>query len=198
MAGLRLACRNPRAQQFHPLNLAANVPSRTRRREMATGRECDCGPQPPAGSSQHGFRPCRSFWRKSRPGSACGVNGKSPASSLAIASTISSAPLAISRSCNSPAVISGIDGDTFGQRHRPGIEPRIHLHHHHAGLRVTCHDRPLDRRSAAPARQQRGMTIVRAKPRAIQNGLRQQKAVGDHNSNIGVQRLERLNIIRRL
>ena len=54
---------------------------------------------------------------------------------------------------------------------RSGVEAFIHLHDHHAGLLVARHDRPLDRRGAAPARQERGVAVVGAEPRAVEDRL---------------------------
>ena len=90
------------------------------------------------------------------------------------------------------------DLDFAGQRHGAGIEALVHLHHHHAGLFVAGHDRPLDRRRAAPARQQRGMAVVAAKPRSVQNLLRQQQAVGDDDRDVGIERAKALPLGRLL
>ena len=55
---------------------------------------------------------------------------------------------------------------------------------HHAGLRIACHDRALDRRGAAPARQQRAVQIEAAQPRRIQDRFRQDQPVGDDDRRI--------------
>ena len=65
----------------------------------------------------------------------------------------------------------------LAQQHRAGIEALLHLHHHHAGLPVAGHDRPLDGRSTPPARQQRGMAVPGAEPRSLEHRLRQQQPV---------------------
>ena len=59
------------------------------------------------------------------------------------------------------------------EQHRAGIEPGFHLHDRHAGNRVAGHDRALDRRRTAPARQQRGMDVDASLPRRIEDRLRQ-------------------------
>ena len=82
----------------------------------------------------------------------------------------------------------GRDGDAGCHGHGPGVEPFVHLHHHHAGFCVTGHDRALDGRSPPPARQKRGVTVETAKPCAFQNGLRKKKPVSDHNGGIGFKR----------
>ena len=58
--------------------------------------------------------------------------------------------------------------------------------------------RPLDRRRPTPARQKRSVTIECAKLRTIQNGLRQQKTIGNNNSRIRLQRFEGFNLVCRL
>ena len=73
------------------------------------------------------------------------------------------------------------------QQHRPGVEPVIHLHDGHAGHRVAGQDRPLDRRSAAPARQQRSMNVHAAHLRRVEDRLGQDQAVGRDHRDIGVQ-----------
>ena len=60
-----------------------------------------------------------------------------------------------------------LDSDTLGQGNRTGIEAFVHLHDHHAGLRVPCHDSTLDRRSPAPARQQRRMAVEGTEARSF-------------------------------
>ncbi len=86
------------------------------------------------------------------------------------------------------------DRDARGQRHRPGIEPDIHLHDHHAGLGIARHDRPLDGRGAAPARQQRGMAVIAAQPRPFEDRLRQQQAVSHDHCHIGIERAKGFTI----
>ena len=56
-------------------------------------------------------------------------------------------------------------------QHRPGIEPCLHLHDRHAGHLVAGEDRALDRRRAAPARQQRGVDVEAAQPRRVEDRL---------------------------
>ncbi len=85
-------------------------------------------------------------------------------------------------------------------RHRDiaGVEADIHLHHHHAALGVARHDGAVDRSGAAPARQQRGVQVEAAERRRIENGLRQDHAIGDDDGRIGVVRAEFLERFRRL
>ena len=73
----------------------------------------------------------------------------------------------------------------------PGVEPFLHLHHHHAGLVVAGHDGALDRRRAAPARQQRGVEVEAAERKGIQNRLRQDQPVSDHDGGVGAMRAYR-------
>ena len=44
----------------------------------------------------------------------------------------------------------------------------------------------LDRRRAAPARQQRGVEIEAAEPRRLEDRLRQDQSIGDDDRDIGV------------
>jgi len=45
--------------------------------------------------------------------------------------------------------------DPLAHRHRSGIEPGLHLHHHDAGFGIAGHDCPGNWRSPAPPRQKR-------------------------------------------
>ena len=83
------------------------------------------------------------------------------------------------------------DRDALGHRYVAGVEPGIHLHHHHADVGIARHDGAIDRRGAAPARQQRGVQIETTEPRRIENGLRQDHAIGDHHGRIGAMGAKR-------
>jgi len=76
----------------------------------------------------------------------------------------------------------------LGHRHIAGIEAGIHLHHHHAGFGIACHDGAADRRGAAPARQQRGMQVEAAKRWRIENDLGQDHAIGDDHGRLRMVR----------
>ncbi|CAB4862601.1 unannotated protein [freshwater metagenome] len=58
-----------------------------------------------------------------------------------------------------PEGVVGADRLDRAQADRTTVEPLGQPHDRHAGLRVARHDRPLDRRGAAPARQQRRMHV---------------------------------------
>jgi hypothetical protein len=90
----------------------------------------------------------------------------------------------------SPISTSRVSGDGAG------VEPLVHLHHHHAGLFIAGHDRPLDRRGTAPARQQRGVAVVAAVAGAVEDRFRQQQAVGDDDGDIGLVGGETLALLR--
>ena len=80
--------------------------------------------------------------------------------------------------------------ESFLQEDRTGIEPFVHLHDRDPGLSVAGQQRPLDRRRAAPARQQRGVHIETAEPRRCQDRPRQNQTIrGDHRG-IGAERSE--------
>ena len=100
--------------------------------------------------------------------SAC-VSCSAPRSSAAIARTIRSAPSGASASCRSAAVMRVRDRQPLGHRDVAGVEAVVHLHHHHAGLGIAGHDGAVDRRGAAPARQQRGVQVEAAERRRIEN-----------------------------
>ena len=57
--------------------------------------------------------------------------------------------------------------------------------------RVAGLDRALDRRRAAPARQQRGMDVQAAQARQLEHPLRQDQAVGRDDHHVGPRRLQR-------
>ncbi len=119
-----------------------------------------------------------------RPLAPAGVSGSSPASSLAMASVISTLRPGISRSCNSPAVIGLVDRNRLRESHGTVSSPIVHFHHHHTGLTVAGHDRPLDRRpppaSAAGARHGR----YSSRSGSREYFLRQQQPVGDDDRHV--------------
>ena len=53
-----------------------------------------------------------------------------------------------------------------------------------AGLRIAGEHRALDRRRAAPARQQRCVNVDAAEPRSLQHRLRQDQSIGDDDHEI--------------
>jgi hypothetical protein len=78
-----------------------------------------------------------------------------------------------------------VDGDGAGQQHGTGIETGFHAHDGDAGLRVSSLDGAMDRRRAAPARQQRGVDVDAAAARQVEHGLRQDEAVSGHHHELG-------------
>ena len=82
------------------------------------------------------------------------------------------------------------DRQPFGHRDVAGVEADIHLHHHHAALGIAGHDGAVDRGGATPARQQRSMQIETAIARRVENGLRQNHAIGDDDSIVRIMRAE--------
>ena len=86
-------------------------------------------------------------------------------------------------------------------QHRPGVEPGVHLHHGDAGLGVAGLDGAVDRRGAAPARQQRAVDIQAAQAgpaigvrrlHGVKHPLRQDQPVSGHHQHIELRRLQRL------
>jgi hypothetical protein len=69
---------------------------------------------------------------------------------------------------------------------RPGVEALLHLHDRHAGLAIAGQHRALDRRRAAPARQQRGVDVDAAEPRDLEDLPRQDPPVGGDHDDVEV------------
>ena len=91
--------------------------------------------------------------------SSCGVGATLPPARPASVSTRSSAPSRARRASSSGVRSRGPIGDERWSRIGPGVHPLVEEHRGHAGLRVAGEDRPLDRRRAAVARQQRGVDV---------------------------------------
>ena len=85
--------------------------------------------------------------------------------------------------------VVGMNVHPFAEQDRTLVQPFAHLHDLDAGLAVAGHDGALDRRGAAPARQQRGVDVDAAEPRRLENGLGQDQAIGDDDGDIGVIRV---------
>ncbi len=81
----------------------------------------------------------------------------------------------------------GPDGAGFLQQYRTGIETFIHFHDGDAGFRIARHNRPLDRRRPAPARQERDMNIDATLFGSFQHRCGQDQPIGDHHGDIGAQ-----------
>ena len=77
-----------------------------------------------------------------------------------------------------------------GKQYRPGIQSGFHLHDAHAAFGVTSQNGALDRRRAAPARQQRGVDVDAAESRQIKHRLRQNQALGRDDHGIGTHGLQ--------
>jgi hypothetical protein len=82
------------------------------------------------------------------------------------------------------------DREAVLREHRPGIQARVHLHDGDAGLAVARQQRALDRRRAAPARQQRSMNVHGAQARRPERARRQQQAVGGDHHDVGARPLQ--------
>ena len=76
--------------------------------------------------------------------------------------------------------------------HRPGVQPRLHLHQADAGLGVPGGDRPLDGRGPAPAREQRGVDVHAAQARSGQDVGGEDPPVGRDHRDVEPHRLEPL------
>ena len=82
------------------------------------------------------------------------------------------------------AVVRPDRRDLFEQ-HRTGVEAGVHLHDRDPRRCVAGFDGTLDRRGAAPSRQQRGVDVQAAQARQSQYPLRQDQAVGGHHHHVG-------------
>ena len=79
----------------------------------------------------------------------------------------------------------GTDRHPLGHGDGAGIEAFVHPHDGDAGLGVAGHDGAVDRRGAAPARQQRGVQIEAAERHRFQDRLGKDQAIGDHDRRLG-------------
>jgi len=70
------------------------------------------------------------------------------------------------------------------EQHRAGVETLIELHDGYAGFGIAREDGALDRRRAAPAREQRAMDVHAAETRNRQNPAWQDETVGHHYQDI--------------
>ena len=68
------------------------------------------------------------------------------------------------------------------------VEAGVHLHHANTGHFIAGEQGALNRRSAAPARQQGSVNVDAAKTRQVKNRLRQNQAVSGDDHRIGVER----------
>jgi hypothetical protein len=81
---------------------------------------------------------------------------------------------------------------------RSGVESGLHAHDADACLRITGEDGALDRRGAAPTRQQRGMDVDATEPGRFQDCARQSQTIGDHDHQVSpelAQLLDGLGIV---
>ena len=86
------------------------------------------------------------------------------------------------------------DGTAAAGKHRTGIQSLFHQHGTDAGLGIAGLDRPLDRGSTAPARQQRGMAVDTAIARHRQHIGGKQQTIGDDDKQVSIQRRERCRV----
>ena len=79
-------------------------------------------------------------------------------------------------------IVVGPDREGFLRGDRPGVQLLDELDDRHAGLRVARHDRALDRRRPAPARQQRRVHVQPLMP--IEQRPWDDQAVGDRDDRL--------------
>ena len=126
------------------------------------------------------------------PSSSCSTHGGRSSRARTSRSPLS----AWSRAGERPVVVVGPDRLPPLQADRAGVEPLGQPHDRDAGLRVAGHDRPLDRRSAAPARQQRRMHVEDLV--LAQQRLANERAVGAETSASGSAAAIRVEDLRRV
>ena len=83
--------------------------------------------------------------------------------------------------------IGGGNGQALYQAHVTGVQTDVHLHDGHTRLRITRFNGTVNRRSPAPARQERGMDIQAAFGWQIQHPLRQDQAIGGHHHHVSLR-----------
>ena len=119
------------------------------------------------------------------PASGCGRGCSRPAAASAEAAHRQLAAERREARQQRRAGVVGGDRRRLDQQDRAGVEAGVHLHQGDAGLGVAGLDRPLDRRGAAPARQQRRMDVDAAEPRQREQPRRQDQAVGGDDDRLG-------------
>ena len=83
------------------------------------------------------------------------------------------------------AGFTGRDRRASFEKDRTRVETCFHLHQIHAAFAVAGEDRALDRRRAAPARQQRGVHVPATQARQCEHAARKNQSVGDDDEEIG-------------
>ena len=86
----------------------------------------------------------------------------------------------------------GADRRRRREQHRARVHARVHLERRDPGHGLAAHDRPLDRRGAAVARQQRAVDVDRAAPGCVEHGLRQDLAERGDDRHVGAERAQAL------
>jgi hypothetical protein len=76
------------------------------------------------------------------------------------------------------------DSDARLHEHWPGIESGLHPHQRHARFPIARHQRALDRRRTAPARQQRRVDIDGPEARHREHAHREDQSVGRDDKEI--------------
>jgi hypothetical protein len=83
--------------------------------------------------------------------------------------------------------IARIDFERAREQHRSGIESLLHAHDRNAGDAVAGEDRALDRRRAAPARQQRGVNVEATQARNRERLRRQDQSIGRNDERVDIE-----------
>ena len=83
-----------------------------------------------------------------------------------------------------PARRPRLDGNARLPVDRARIQPLLHPHDGHAGLRIAGDHCPFDRRRATPARQQGGVDVDAPETRVFQRPAGQQQSVGGNHERI--------------
>ena len=80
-------------------------------------------------------------------------------------------------------------------KHRAGVEAGVHLHDGDAGLRLAVEQGALDRRRAAVGREKGAVDVEAAVRREVENGLRENLAVGGDDDQAGGEWLEGFRVV---
>ena len=75
-------------------------------------------------------------------------------------------------------------------QHGPGVHALVHLERGDARDGLAAHDRPLDRRGAAVARQQRAVDVDGSSPGRVEHRPRQDLAERDDDGHVGAERAQ--------
>ena len=197
---------------LEPVALGAHHRARLRPRSSSVGQRgpvdaARASPARRAATSGHGCRPRTRLWMRTAGsvqaialsvlasfdgvGDALGglrrLDRACPRRARRRSSTASAAPSSASVALDLDAGLVRPDRPAADREHRAGVELLHHAHDRDAGLGVAGDHRAMDRRRAAPARQDRGVHVDHAEPRNRQQRVGQEPAVGGDDAEVRLQ-----------